>query len=92
MIVFFGNILKNCYKGFLLGADTVCFMVRPFSMAIKKGDTPITQSIALKVLEAASGFEPLNHGFADQCLSRLATPPEDALLNIRPTLYHSLSF
>ncbi len=34
------------------------------------------QDITLKILEAASGFEPLNHGFADQCLSRLATPPE----------------
>jgi hypothetical protein len=30
----------------------------------------------LKLLEAASGFEPLNNGFADHCLSHLATPPE----------------
>ena|GEM_PF-4904715 len=26
-------------------------------------------------MEAASGFEPLNNGFADHCLSHLATPP-----------------
>ncbi len=27
------------------------------------------------MVEAASGFEPLNNGFADHCLSHLATPP-----------------
>jgi hypothetical protein len=26
-------------------------------------------------LEAAIGFEPMNEGFADLCLSHLATPP-----------------
>jgi hypothetical protein len=26
-------------------------------------------------LEAASGFEPENNGFADRCLSHLAMPP-----------------
>jgi hypothetical protein len=46
-----------------------------FFYSNKKGDILKLQNIALKVLEAASGFEPLNHGFADQCLSRLATPP-----------------
>ena len=30
---------------------------------------------SLLYLEAASGFEPLNNGFADHCLSHLATPP-----------------
>jgi hypothetical protein len=31
--------------------------------------------IPLKLLEAAIGVEPMNNGFADHCLSHLATPP-----------------
>jgi hypothetical protein len=27
------------------------------------------------ILEAATGFEPVNNGFADRCLSHLAMPP-----------------
>jgi hypothetical protein len=27
-------------------------------------------------MEAAIGFEPMNNGFADRCLSHLAMPPE----------------
>jgi hypothetical protein len=30
-------------------------------------------------MEAASGFEPLNGGFADLSLSHLGTPPEASL-------------
>ena len=29
----------------------------------------------MEKLEAAIGFEPMNEGFADLCLSHLATPP-----------------
>ena len=29
----------------------------------------------VKKMEAAIGFEPMNEGFADLCLSHLATPP-----------------
>ncbi len=64
-----------CYTGVFQGAAEYG---QPFFYGQKKGDTLNKQDIALKVLEAASGFEPLNHGFADQCLSRLATPPENA--------------
>jgi hypothetical protein len=28
------------------------------------------------LLEAAIGFEPMNNGFADRCLSHLAMPPQ----------------
>ncbi len=30
---------------------------------------------SLHFLEAAIGFEPMNNGFADRCLSHLAMPP-----------------
>gem|GEM_PF-3532807 len=30
---------------------------------------------SLILLEAAIGFEPMNNGFADRCLSLLAMPP-----------------
>jgi hypothetical protein len=34
-------------------------------------------------LEAAIGFEPMNEGFADLCLSHLATPPRKRTLQNR---------
>ena len=55
-------------------------------MEIKKGITS-ELVIPFKYLEAASGFEPLNHGFADQCLSHLATPPRCG-----EAIYHSFNF
>ena len=41
----------------------------------KKGTMEDLSTVPLNLLEAASGFEPLNNGFADHCLSHLATPP-----------------
>ena len=43
---------------------------------IKKGAASIWSSPnVLDLLEAATGFEPVNNGFADRCLSHLAMPP-----------------
>ena len=33
-------------------------------------------------LEAATGFEPVNNGFADRCLSHLAMPPSQPNYNM----------
>ncbi len=41
----------------------------------EKGATLYIKSTPLFLLEAASGFEPENNGFADRCLSHLAMPP-----------------
>ena len=30
-------------------------------------------------MEAAIGFEPMNNGFADRCLSHMAMPPRETL-------------
>ena len=37
-------------------------------------------------MEAASGFEPLNNGFADHCLSHLATPPMSSVETVVYTI------
>ncbi len=43
----------------------------------------------LKLLEAAIGFEPMNNGFADRCLSHLAMPPRETFEKrpLLPNLY-----
>jgi hypothetical protein len=40
-----------------------------------KRDWPVLAK-SLFLLEAAIGFEPMNNGFADRCLSHLAMPPK----------------
>ena len=42
---------------------------------LRKNKKRDNQKVIPKKMEAASGFEPLNNGFADHCLSHLATPP-----------------
>ena len=37
---------------------------------------PIPPPRHIILLEAATGFEPVNNGFADRCLSHLAMPPK----------------
>ena len=39
-----------------------------------------------ELMEAAKGFEPLDNGFADHCLSHLATPPQWVRNNSSVTL------
>lgn len=44
----------------------------------------------LGTVKAASGFEPLNRGFADPCLNLLATPPENVMerkMGFEPTTF-----
>ena len=56
----------------LAAEDTVFRAV--VSLHQKNKDLPILAK-SLKFLEAATGFEPVNNGFADRCLSHLAMPP-----------------
>ena len=56
------------------GVTVVKYLVTIFH----HGHTPpcsIISAKSLKLLEAATGFEPVNNGFAVRCLSHLATPP-----------------
>jgi hypothetical protein len=47
------------------------------SRRLKKGAANDDHSQPLVFLEAATGFEPVNNGFADRCLSHLAMPPKN---------------
>jgi hypothetical protein len=45
-------------------------------MEKKRGHNPLDRNPSIILLEAATGFEPVNNGFADRCLSHLAMPPK----------------
>jgi hypothetical protein len=57
---------RGCEVERLRGRRTVIFKI---------SDLPRLLS---RKLEAAIGFEPMNEGFADLCLSHLATPPHNS--------------
>jgi hypothetical protein len=50
-------------------------MILLFSEGERMGGAAEKSSLSKSEVEAAIGVEPMNKGFADLCLSHLATPP-----------------
>ena len=49
----------------------------------RKEKRPAFRADLCDLLEAAIGFEPMNNGFADRCLSHLAMPPKKTKQEVR---------
>jgi hypothetical protein len=49
----------------------------------RKEKRPAFRADLCDLLEAAIGFEPMNNGFADRCLSHLAMPPKKTKQKVR---------
>jgi hypothetical protein len=50
-------------------------LITDIKKSVEKKRTLRDTAKSLILLEAATGFEPVNNGFADRCLSHLAMPP-----------------